>query len=608
MRKSLKALLYGSAGFFLSAAALREVSQPLAMGLVCSVTGWRTVMVFLGSLAGYGWFWGGEALPGFLWSALGAVTSLCLGKIKAEEQPLLMPAAATFLVAASGLGFQLVGLEDPPLSVYMLRIGVAGASTWLFARAANRDAITLWLVGGVGVLALAQVKPLPFLGLGYIAGAAISITGAFPAGALAGLGLDLAQVTPVPMAAVLCIAYFSRLLPPPYKGIRWIAPCMSALTVMVICGIWDPMILAGLFLGGFLGKVLPPQPELQHRRGETGIAQVRLEMTAGILSRIQQLILEIPSPPIDEGALLTKAKERACSSCSARNICLEQESLRVEMLHYPLSFQCRKTGRMASELRRSQEQLRGMKADRERQRQYRSAVIQQYRFLSEFLRSLADQLPRRGDRITAHFRIEVSARSLSAQRANGDRCMAFPGPGCKYYVLLCDGMGTGTGAADAGDSTAELLRQMLAAGFPPEHAFRSVNSLLALRGQAGAATLDLAEVRLDSGRISLYKWGAAPSWILGRKGAEKIGTATPPPGISVTEGRETVTRLSLRRGEVLILLSDGVEVGEILRRKGMSPEAPPGELAERLLEFGCGSGGDDATAAVIRLHPLNLSA
>jgi stage II sporulation protein E len=186
--------------------------------------------------------------------------------------------------------------------------------------------------------------------------------------------------------------------------------------------------------------------------------------------------------------------------------------------------------------------------------------------------------------------------------------MAFSGPGCKYYVLLCDGMGTGIGAAEDGSTVAGLLRRMLTAGFPPEHAFRSINSLLALRGQAGAATLDLAEIRLDSGRIALYKWGAAPSWVLRKKGAEKIGTATPPPGISVTEGRETVTRLSLGRGEVLILLSDGVEVGEILRRKGMAPDAPPGELAERLLELGCRDTADDATAAVIRLHPLKLYA
>ena len=73
----------------------------------------------------------------------------------------------------------------------------------------------------------------------------------------------------------------------------------------------------------------------------------------------------------------------------------------------------------------------------------------------------------------------------------------------------------------------------------------------------------------------------------------------------MTEGRESVVRLSLRKGEALILLSDGVEVGQILRRKGMAPDAPPGELAERLLELGRGKGEDDATAAVIRLLPLS---
>ena len=605
VRRTLKVLLYGGAGFFLSAAALRETCQPLAMGLVCAVTGWRAVTVCLGSMMGYSCFWGSGGMQGMVWAALGAAASLFLGKGEASrEQPLLIPILSGFLVSATGLTFQLLGLEDPPLSIYLLRIAAAAGSTLLFTRAmTHRDAITVWVAGGIGVLALAPVNPL-----GYIAGGAVALSGAFPAAALAGLGLDLAQVTPVPMAAVLCTAYFSRLLSPRYKWVRQVAPAAACLAVMALCGIRDFTPLPGLLLGGCLGMALPAKPELQHRRGETGIVQVRLEMTAGILARIQQLLLEIPPSPIDEAALLSKAKQRSCATCSARNVCLEQEKLNVQILHYPLSFQCRKTGRIAAELRRSQEQLRSMKADRERQQQYRAAVIQQYRFLSEFLRCLSDQLPRRGDRITAHFRIEVSARSVSAEESNGDRCMAFSGPGCKYYVLLCDGMGTGLGAAHEGNSTAELLRQMLCAGFPPEHAFRSVNSILALRGQAGAATLDLAEIRLDSGRITLYKWGAAPSWILKKKGAEKIGTATPPPGISVTEGRETVTRLSLGRGEVLILLSDGVEVGEILRRKGMTPDAPPGELAERLLELGCRNTSDDATAAVIKLHPVNLSA
>lgn len=610
VRTALKIGAYGGSGFFLSAAALRGVCQPLAMGLVCAMTGWRALVVCLGSILGFAVFWGAAGLQGIVWSALGAAATLFTGKSReTHQQSLIMPVLAAFLVSAAGLGFQIWGRDDPHLSIYLLRIAAAALSTLLFTHTMDqRDAITGWVAGGIVVLALARVMPLPFLGFGYIAGAMISVSGAFPAAALAGLGLDIARITPVPMAAVLCIAYFTRLLPPQYKWLRYGAPAAAGLLVMLVCGIWDPLPLPGLLLGGTVGTLLPRKPELAHRRGETGLAQVRLEMSSGILSQIQQLLLETAPPPIDEEALLSKARQRSCATCSARSACMEQEKLNIQMLHHPLSFQCRKTGRIASELRRSQEQLRSMKADRERQRQYRSAVIQQYQFLADFLRCLADQLPRRGERITAHFRIEVSARSISKERSNGDKCIAFSGPGCKYYVLLCDGMGTGIGAAEEGRSASGLLRQMLSAGFPAEYAFRSINSVLALRGQAGAVTLDLAEIRLDSGRISLYKWGAAPSWVLRKKGAEKIGTATPPPGISVTEGRETVTRLSLRRGEVLIMLSDGVEVGDVLRRKGMAPDAPPGELAERLLELGCMNTEDDATAAVIRLRPNSLSA
>jgi stage II sporulation protein E len=119
-------------------------------------------------------------------------------------------------------------------------------------------------------------------------------------------------------------------------------------------------------------------------------------------------------------------------------------------------------------------------------------------------------------------------------------------------------------------------------------------------------TADLAEIHLDTGQAAIYKWGAAPSYLLRRTGAEKIGTATPPPGISVTGCRETVEKLSLCRGEALILVSDGVEVGEALRREGMAPDAPPGEIAAKLLKSGSGK-EDDATVAVIRLRPGSLS-
>ena len=190
--------------------------------------------------------------------------------------------------------------------------------------------------------------------------------------------------------------------------------------------------------------------------------------------------------------------------------------------------------------------------------------------------------------------------------ANGDRCVCFAGPAYRYYILLCDGMGTGLGAAQAGQDAASMLRQMLSAGFPAEYALRSLNSLMTLRGRAGDATVDLAEICLDTGRAAVYKWGAAPSYLIRGGTAEKIGTAGPPPGLSVTEDRETVERLSLRRGEVLILLSDGVD-GEGALRRMTRISAPPGELAAKILEYGARGSRDDATVAAVRLYPGTLS-
>jgi serine phosphatase RsbU (regulator of sigma subunit) len=284
-----------------------------------------------------------------------------------------------------------------------------------------------------------------------------------------------------------------------------------------------------------------------------------------------------------------------------------------QLLHSPLvevaslSIPCKKPGRLILELRRTQEQLRILRADRERQAEYRTAVIQQYQFLGNFLRQQSDLLPRRGDRLRQRFTPEVSCATMGRENSNGDRCIWFPGPGCKYYILICDGMGTGLGAAQEGQSAASLLRQMLSAGFPAEHALRSLNSLTVLRGRAGAVTVDLAEIQLDSGRAAVYKWGAAPSYLIRDGGAEKIGTAGPPPGLSIKNARETVQRLSLRRGEVLILLSDGVDGEGALRRIKMISTQPPGELAAKVLEFGARNAEDDATVAAVRLFPGTTS-
>ncbi len=606
VRFSLQLAVCGGAGFVLSAAALMHQPQPLAMGLTAALTGWQSLAAGLGALVGYRFFWSGAGWQGAIWALGACLTALLLGeREEAEDQPLLIPSLCALVVSASGVGFQLVNRQDATLPVYLLRTFLAAGSAALFSQMVHRrDALTDWMAEGAAVLALSQMAPLPWLNLGSVAAGILAAGSAFPAAALAGLGMDLSRVTAVPMTAVLVLSYLTRLIPLKQRFLRFLAPAVVCVMVMGIYGVWDANLLPGLVLGGSLGLLMPRRVQLNHRRGETGLAQVRLELSAQILQQTRRLLLESRSDPIDQEAVLEKVRQSACGNCSARGSC--DKVLTVQLLRSPTDGLCRKPGRLIPELHRGQEQLRLLQADRRRREEYRQALLQQYHFLEDYLHKLADRLPRRGQHIHTEYRVQCAARSAGKQKANGDCCVAFPGTEGQYYVLLCDGMGTGLGAAQEGDSAAVLLRQMLSVGFPAEHALRSLNSMLILRGRAGAVTMDLAQIDLTNGAAALYKWGAAPSWVLKKKGAEKIGTATPPPGLSVEDTRETVVRLSLRGGETLILLSDGAEVGETLRRmEGMS-DAPPGELAQLLLEQGC-RGEDDATAAVIRLQRLRES-
>lgn len=617
IRMVAKTAVHFGCGFALSAASLMQRCQPFAVGLLCAVTGLRAVLLALGAGAGYLLFWGEAGHQGLLWLALALPVALILGKRQIiHESALLMSSIAALIVSASGLFFQIFFHDTTPVTAYLLRIFTGAVSARLFYLVRRRqDQAADWLAAGIAVLALAQISVFPGFSLGFVAAGLLAAGGPLPAAALAGLALDLSQVTRTPMTGVLSLAYFCRMLPYGRKWVSCAAPAVMYILVTNLGGFTDFRPVLGLVLGGFGAVFLPPQPELRHRRGETAAAQVRLELMAGVLSQTQQLLLEAPEIPVDEEAVLSRAQARACGGCPCRKSCRERAgALPRQLLHKPLMdttslpLSCKKPGRLIMELRRAQEQLRAIQADRERQAEYRGALVQQYQFLSLFLQQLSDQLPRRGDKLRQNFEPEIAVESFSRENSNGDRCVWFVGTQCRYYVLLCDGMGTGIGAAQEGQDAASLLRQMLSAGFPAEHALRSVNSLLALRGRAAAVTIDLVELRLDCGRAAVYKWGAAPSLLLFEGLAEKIGTAGPPPGLSVTGGRETVERLSLRRGEVLVLLSDGVDGEAVRQRIVLQGQRPPEELAAEILEQGTQDTQDDATVAVIRLVPCGLSA
>lgn len=601
-------------GFCLSAASLAHHPMPFAMGLTCALAGWGAPLAAAGSILGYGIFWGSYAETCTFWilAAL-CFTALLRTQGFSRQAPALIPAAAMLTVAAVGVVFQTLPTPQVPLDLYALQVILAGGSTWLYDKyLTQRNPIADWLTWGSFVLALAQIVPVSWLCLGFPAAGALMVCAPFPGAALGGLALDLAQVTPVPMTAVATLSYAVGLFPHFPRRLRTVTPLAMYLVTMSLCETWDLLPVTGLLAGGILGTVAPLGSKATHRRGETGAAQVRLEMAAGVFAQTQQLLMEYVPSPVDEQVLIARAAERACGGCPSRRSCKDSRRLGQlpgMILHKPLlapeelPIICRKSGRFLAELHRSQEHLRSIHAGRDRQREYRAAVVQQYQFLASYLQELSDRLSQKTGKLNPVYTPQVQVYGNRPEADNGDRCTRFPGVGCKYYVLLCDGMGSGLGAVEEGKQATQILRRLLSAGYPAEYALRSLNSLCALRERAGIVTVDLAELYLDSGRVSLYKWGAAPSYVVGAVSAEKIGTVGPPPGLSVTDCREQVEKLTLRRGEMLVLVSDGIAQETALRCCMDCVGMHPAELGTRLLADSRTAGDDDATAVIIQLQP-----
>lgn len=598
------------AGFCLSAASLEQGMLPLVMGLVWACRGWRAVLVAAGGMAGYGLFWESAGLQGVIWTGLALLGVLLLGDRRvSREFPLLIPATGMLMVSAVGLGFQVFAGDTTSVLLHLIRVALGGATPWLFGRwLQKREPVIAWFCWSLFTLSLAQIVPVTWLGLGFVAAGAAAATQAFPCAALTGLALDLSGVTSVPMTAVTVLSWCVRFLPRYPRWASQLAPGCIGLLVMYLCRQWDALILPGLFLGGIAAGFFTKTGNFSLRRGETGVAQVRLELAAGVLEQTHRLLSEIPERNVDQGALVLRAVSEACAGCAARDHCRDvrkMQQLPGSVLGRPLltveelPVRCKKGGRILGELRRAQDQLRSIQADRQRQQEYREAVVQQYSFLGEYLHTLSDELSRRDAGGKAAFDPVVCVWGNRSGSRNADRCVQFPGIRNRYYIILCDGMGTGPGAVKEAKTALSHLQKLLSCGFPAGHALQSLNSICALRDRAASVTVDLAEVELDTGKTAVYKWGAAASFLITASGTEKLGGASVPPGLSVTDTRQECCSFLMKRGQTLLMVSDGVEEDRVLELCREQTETSPEALAQKLLQTSARQ--DDATVVSVQL-------
>ncbi len=140
----------------------------------------------------------------------------------------------------------------------------------------------------------------------------------------------------------------------------------------------------------------------------------------------------------------------------------------------------------------------------------------------------------------------------------GDSVVHFKTDKNKYYIILCDGMGSGNEAYEESRMTAELLGGFLKAGFSKKAAVSLVNSTIALKMQReGFSTIDLCEIDLRSGHCEILKTGGAQSYIKHGDEIITISASGLPAGI-IEDVQGESTKIQLYSGDRIIMLSDGI--------------------------------------------------
>ncbi|MCL2588040.1 MAG: SpoIIE family protein phosphatase, partial [Oscillospiraceae bacterium] len=160
--------------------------------------------------------------------------------------------------------------------------------------------------------------------------------------------------------------------------------------------------------------------------------------------------------------------------------------------------------------------------------------------------------------------VGIASVRRKGQPVSGDRSTYFKTDDGKLHVILCDGMGTGAGAARESGQLSDILEQFLQAGLDPEAAMKLLNGAFQVKNGAltGYASVDLLRLDLFTGQTRLFKYGAAPSYF--KRGrtvraaeGESLAAGLGATGLSGPSAPDSKT-VRLEPGSFVVLVSDGV--------------------------------------------------
>ena len=155
------------------------------------------------------------------------------------------------------------------------------------------------------------------------------------------------------------------------------------------------------------------------------------------------------------------------------------------------------------------------------------------------------------------IRTYSAAAIKDGSEVSGDN-FAYAGRADKYYMVLCDGIGSGEEASNESNGTVDLMSRFLYSDFTEEQILRTLNSVLMIKlGDERYVTFDFTIIDYGTKEIRLYKAGAAPSYILSGKNVDKISGKSLPMGI-LDNFEYSSFKKKINIGDMVVMVTDGI--------------------------------------------------
>ena len=164
------------------------------------------------------------------------------------------------------------------------------------------------------------------------------------------------------------------------------------------------------------------------------------------------------------------------------------------------------------------------------------------------------------ERAMYNAQIKAFQKNKSGNRQNGDIWDCFNDGNGNVYMIISDGMGSGSRARIDSAFACNMLSRFLKAGVDMEASIEMLNSSLMVKsGDESFATLDVCRINLTSGEVLLYKAGGSSTFIrCGGSFAEVKGVGLP---LGVNYHADYGGKIfTVGAGDIVIMTSDGAEI------------------------------------------------